>query len=79
MKPPPSEPQESEYEVCPHCGEPLSDAWIKAAHSRVAGKAGGRPAVVRPCPFCGEKFAAREMRAHRPICKKKPKRARRTR
>jgi len=39
-------------ERCPHCLHALSDDWIKAAHSRVAGRAGGRPRLLRSCPFC---------------------------
>src|SRR5437667_3526052 len=61
-------------EKCPHCKHELSDDWIKAAHSRVAGRRGGRPQVSRPCPYCKEKFGARELREHIPRCDKAPKR-----
>lgn len=62
-------------ENCPHCKHELSDDWIKAAHSRVAGRRGGRPQVLRPCPYCREKFGARDLREHIPQCDKAPKRA----
>src|SRR5437868_8012500 len=61
-------------ECCPHCEHQLSDDWIKAAHSRVAGRRGGRPQVSRACPYCKEKFGARELREHIPRCDKAPKR-----
>jgi hypothetical protein len=61
-------------ENCPHCKHELSDDWIKAAHSRVAGRRGGRPRVSRPCPYCREKFGARELREHIPQCDKARKR-----
>jgi hypothetical protein len=60
-------------EKCPHCKHELSDAWLKAAHSRVAGRQGGRPRVLRPCPYCREKFGGREFREHIPRCEKAPK------
>jgi hypothetical protein len=60
-------------ENCPHCKHELSDAWIKAAHSRVAGRQGGRPRVLRLCPYCREKFGGRELREHIPRCAKAPK------
>jgi hypothetical protein len=59
-------------EHCPHCDHVLSDEWIKAAHSRVAGRIGGRPRVLRPCLFCKKKFGARELRGHIPRCDKAP-------
>jgi hypothetical protein len=59
-------------ENCPHCKHELSDAWIKAAHSRVAGRQGGRPRVLRLCPYCREKFGGRELREHMPRCDKRP-------
>ena len=49
--------------------------WIKAAHSRVAGRRGGRQRVLRPCPYCRKKFNARDLREHIPQCDKAPKRA----
>src|SRR5437868_2303453 len=64
----------AEGENCPYCKHQLSDDWIKAAHSRVAGRRGGRPRVSRPCPYCREKFGARELREHVPRCDKSPKR-----
>lgn len=36
------------------------------SQSRVMGKA----KIERPCPFCGEKFGARELREHIPHCPK---------
>ena len=57
-------------EQCPHCNRALPDEWIKAAHSRVAGRAGGRPRILRGCPFCKERFGARELREHIPRCEK---------
>ena len=32
-------------------------------------KPGGRPAVLRLCPHCGDKFGAAELRTHKPGCK----------
>ena len=60
-------------EQCPFCRAALSDEWVKAAHSRVAGRAGGRPRVLRRCPFCREKFGARALREHAPVCEENPK------
>jgi hypothetical protein len=60
---------------CPYCKHELSDDWIKAAHSRIAGRQGGRPRVLRPCPYCRKKFGARDLREHIPQCDKVPKRA----
>ena len=34
---------------------------------------GGDTTVLRPCPFCREKFGARAMRKHTPACPKNPK------
>ncbi len=65
-------PSSGRCEQCPHCNRALSDEWIKAAHSRVAGRAGGRPRILRGCPFCKEKFGAREFREHLPRCEKNP-------
>jgi len=31
-------------------------------------KRAGRKKVLRPCPTCGQKFGAREMREHLPSC-----------
>jgi hypothetical protein len=59
-------------ECCPFCRSVLSDQWIKAAHSRVAGRTGGRPAVLRECSFCRQKYCSRELRIHQPRCPKKP-------
>lgn len=59
-------------ERCPHCNRTLPDEWIKAAHSRVAGRTGGRPRILRPCPFCKGEFGARELRKHMPVCEKNP-------
>lgn len=61
-------PAGPDAENCPHCKNKLSDAWIKAAHSRVAGRQGGRPRLLRPCPFCKVKFGGRELREHIPRC-----------
>ena len=33
--------------------------------------AGGRPVVLRPCPFCRKEFGAAELRKHKPECPKK--------
>jgi hypothetical protein len=65
-------PSSGQCERCPHCNLMLPDEWINAAHSRVAGRTGGRPRVFRQCHFCKEKFGARELRAHMPICEKNP-------
>lgn len=59
-------------ERCPHCNRTLPDEWINAAHSRVAGRTGGRPRVLRQCRFCKERFGARELREHTPGCEKNP-------
>ena len=29
---------------------------------------GGRPKTLKACVYCGQKFGARELRAHRPKC-----------
>ncbi len=60
-------------ENCPHCKHALSDDWIKGAHSRVAGRQGGRPPVLRLCPYCREEFGGRELREHIPRCAEAPK------
>jgi len=31
-------------------------------------KSGGRPPVMHRCPYCREKFSARDVRTHKPIC-----------
>lgn len=36
----------------------------RVAKRKTAGKGGGRPKVLRPCPRCGEMLGAAEMRAH---------------
>lgn len=39
--------------------------------------AGGRPKILRPCPFgCGVKLGGREMRVHKPVCPKRSARSR---
>ena len=63
----------AECEHCPFCHVALSGQWIKAAHSRVVGRTGGRPRVFRRCPFCKEKFGARALREHVPLCRKNPR------
>jgi hypothetical protein len=55
-------------EQCPFCQVALSDEWVRAAHSRVVGRVGGRPPVLRPCPLCKEEFGARELRVHVRLC-----------
>jgi hypothetical protein len=45
-----------------NCPRVLTDGWTRAAHSRIAGRTGGRPA--RMCDFCGQEFSARELRQH---------------
>lgn len=42
-----------------------------AAARRTAG--GGRPQNLQPCPYCGEPFGARDLKAHKPQCKERPK------
>ncbi len=59
-------------ERCPHCHKALSDDWIRAAHSRVAGRLGGRPRMSKPCPFCRHTFSARDLRDHLPHCERNP-------
>src|ERR1051326_4576495 len=68
-------PAAAKGENCPYCKHEISDDWIKAAHSRVAGRGGGRPRVLRPCPYCRKKFGARDLRGHIPKCDRAPKRA----
>jgi hypothetical protein len=57
-------------EKCPCCSCFLPDEWIKAAHSRVAGRSGGRPRVQRKCACCNKEFGSRELRRHLPGCRK---------
>lgn len=66
-------PSSADCERCPFCQMALPDQWIKAAHSRVAGRSGGRPRILRQCPFCKEKFSARALREHVPLCEKNPR------
>lgn len=61
----------ADTERCPHCNHVLSDAWIRASHSRIAGRSGGRPLVLRACPLCKFEFGARELRKHIPRCPKR--------
>jgi hypothetical protein len=35
--------------------------------------AGGRPKNLQPCPYCRQKFGARELAAHKPNCADRPK------
>jgi len=39
---------------------------------RPADLAIGQPKVMRPCPYCKEKFGARDLRAHKPRCSSRP-------
>jgi hypothetical protein len=45
---------------------------VKLAASTIARTPGRtvvtQPKVMRPCPHCGIKFSAREMRIHKPLC-----------
>jgi hypothetical protein len=41
--------------------------------SRLVGRNGGRPRVLRRCPFCKEKFGARALREHLPVCNRNPR------
>jgi hypothetical protein len=51
--------------------------WAEVGRRRVAVRPAdsghGKPKVLRPCPDCGIKFGAREMKAHRPRCPKRKK------
>lgn len=66
----------ADAERCPHCDKVLTDAWIRAAHSRIAGRSGGRPVVLHACPFCKAEFGSREFRKHIPRCTKNPRKSR---
>jgi hypothetical protein len=65
--------QSAVCEHCPFCRKALSDQWIRAAHSRIAGRTGGRPLVLRKCPVCMKEFGARALREHLPECRKESK------
>ena len=54
--------------VCPHCEKHIDAATVARA---MFGnwENSGRKKVLRPCPKgCGEKYGAREMKAHIPRC-----------
>ena len=60
---------------CPSCGAPIPDSDVQSRAASLASQArlkpaGGRPALVAPCPDCGERLSARQRRAHR--CPGKP-------
>ena len=66
--------------ICRHCAElpeptPLTRRGIfDPAFSFVTqSPVMGRDKVETPCPYCGEKFGARELREHLPRCPKRPK------
>ena len=49
----------------------LRREWNTRAQALRTTFAGGRPAVIRACPFCKKDFAAAELRKHKPHCPKK--------
>ena len=46
-----------------------------SAARKTFGAGPGRDRVLRSCPFCGEQFGGRALRAHKPRCPKKPSRS----
>ena len=46
----------------------LASEWSRRRSAKRGDKVGGRPAVLRPCPKCGQEFGARELREHIPKC-----------
>jgi len=53
--------------------EVLQSEFSRRAQAMRKTFAGGRPAVLRPCPNCSKEFGAADLRKHRARC---PKRAR---
>ena len=47
---------------------------FKAEVARRTGIKGGRPVVLRPCPYCQQPFGTVALRRHQPSCLKKPNR-----
>lgn len=47
--------------------------WPEVGRRRSeASEGGGRPKKLQTCEHCGLEFGAREMRAHKPQCLKRP-------
>jgi RNase P subunit RPR2 len=59
---------------CPHCKQPIAPRLIKSAAARInrSRQAPPVPKVLTPCPHCGQEKGARELRLHKPRCKKNP-------
>jgi hypothetical protein len=53
---------------------PYASEWHRRITRLRNSRAGGRPHTLRPCPFCGKQFGARELRAHKPRCTRNLKR-----
>lgn len=50
------------------CDPCVRREWGRMMQAKRKVKAGGRPAVKRPCGLCRKKFTARDLRAHVPKC-----------
>ncbi len=54
--------------ACPYCNHSLRPAFVLSEANRLRGRLGGRKKVLKPCPKCGAKFGARELREHLSRC-----------
>ena len=61
---------------CPHCNRPIASKLIKSAAAKLnrAAQLPPVPKVLTPCPHCGRLKGARELREHRSVCPKNPRR-----
>jgi predicted RNA-binding Zn-ribbon protein involved in translation (DUF1610 family) len=50
----------------------LGVAMAASITSRLREVRKGAVKVMKPCPWCGNEFGAREMRVHKPRCPKRP-------
>jgi len=55
--------------------EEISEPVILSRAAQLAGKRGGRAKILRPCPWCGNQYASREMHTHKTVCVMRPARS----
>jgi transcriptional regulator NrdR family protein len=58
--------------ICPHCHKSISASQIASALARSGSETAGRPKTIKPCPKCGQRFGALELRKHIPHCHRQP-------
>ena len=64
-------PAMTDLAMVPHAD--LAREWVRRLNLKRDPHNAGRKKKLHPCPVCGKQYGVREMRAHRPGCKKETK------